>query len=548
LTLWWQAPQYFVQYRSALTSDRPVWALPALYRARAIKSLLPVLPAPPLPTVDFTPQGLKEWQPVLPGALRYLISGARAGVLLAIRNQLLRQSDLKQRKKDQVGKGMISGSVPVQHRMPRPVPLPPNENREKALQPWASFFEPETNLLASSSPADEAFFASYTDGDGTLVPAKRLRMTLREPARGALTLAWNGDLVFEIQAESEDETDTINDLACFEVNVTNGDQTFSCKLENSEQPGQYRCVFDNAEAARKLLEGKLAGQSLTANAYVGHETHTDGFRQRLSFPLRVVDETRPPLPLAPCFLHFEDPEYNRRLSSPAAVAAGTFKDEEGNLQTVKLATDRREYNADSRLALRYDFDDGITAGRKADLTFTHIDRNGIEIPLEVSNPSADVLADVLAALPPSTLCQISLGDLRQATVLPNGLQVEEPVPWQQGNVLQLKLAYPSNELPDLEIYLEVRIVETPVIPAPEAAYALLRWQHDNSQVECVRFAWRPNASRVELVCAEDLRTEVVRRRAVFQWRDSVRPTTLNGYAIQKIAINGSTHFPSPVED
>ena len=211
---------------------------------------------------------------------------------------------------------------------------------------------------------------------------------------------------------------------------------------------------------------------------------------------------------------------------------------------MKLATDRREYNADSRLALRYDFDDGITEDRMASVTFSRIDRNGIEIPLEVSDSSAGVLA----ALPPSTLRQISLGDLRQATVLPDGLQVEEPVPWQQGNVLQLKLAYPSNELPDLEIYLEVRIVETPVIPAPEAAYALLRWQHDKSQVECVRFAWRPNASRVELVCAEDLRTEVVRRRAVFQWRDSVRPTTLNGYAIQKIAMNGSTHFPSPVED
>jgi hypothetical protein len=48
---------------------------------------------------------------------------------------------------------------------------------------------------------------------------------------------------------------------------------------------------------------------------------------------------------------------------------------------------------------------------------------------------------------------------------------------------------------------------------------------------------------LELVCAEDLRTEVVRRRAVFQWNDSVRLETLKGYAIQKITQTGSTHFP-----
>jgi hypothetical protein len=64
-------------------------------------------------------------------------------------------------------------------------------------------------------------------------------------------------------------------------------------------------------------------------------------------------------------------------------------------------------------------------------------------------------------------------------------------------------------------------------------------------VECVRFAWGPNATRIELICPEDLRTEVVRRRAVFHWQDSVRPGTLAGYAIQKIAQNGSTHFPEP---
>ena len=43
-----------------------------------------------------------------------------------------------------------------------------------------------------------------------------------------------------------------------------------------------------------------------------------------------------------------------------------------------------------------------------------------------------------------------------------GPLVPVAAPWEPGDTLQLKLAVSSNETPDLEIYLEVRIVETPV--------------------------------------------------------------------------------------
>jgi hypothetical protein len=532
LTLWWQAAQHFVQYRSSATSAQPAWGLPKHFRARAIKSLLAVLPNPPLPALDFTKQGMQTWQPVLPGALHYLISGARAGVMFAIRNQLLRQSNLEWGQKGGTGKCLVSGSVPVQHRMPRPVPLPPNQDREKALQPWSSFFEPESNLLASSSPADEAFFAPCGGH-----PARRLRIRLKEPAQGAVTSAWNGELDFEIQVESEGGTEAIDILEWVAVEVTDGEQTFPCEIEEiPQQPGSYRCklIKKGEEDPQKLLEGKLAGQILTANAFVGHDPDTDGFRQSLSFALRIIDEARLPLPLVPHFIYFEDPEYNRRLSSPAAAASGTLK-ENGNLHTITLAADRREYNPDSRLALRYDWDDDKTTGRGAGLTFNRIGADGIARELEVKGPEAEQLGN----LPPGKLIQLSLLNLHQAG---------EMVRWQPGDTLQLKLSVQSNGIPNAaEIYLAVNIVATPVIPVPDAAYALLRWQHEETQVECVRFAWQPNASRIELICPEDLRTEVVRRRAVFQWRDSVRPKTLNGYAIQKIAMNGSTHFPGPVQ-
>jgi hypothetical protein len=96
-----------------------------------------------------------------------------------------------------------------------------------------------------------------------------------------------------------------------------------------------------------------------------------------------------------------------------------------------------------------------------------------------------------------------------------------------------------------EISVEVDIVDEPVIPAPEAAYALLRGRtgDDVLTVEAARFAWNPEATRVELVCPEDLRQAFVRRRAIFHWQDASRISRTVNYAIQKIASNGSTHWP-----
>ena len=98
--------------------------------------------------------------------------------------------------------------------------------------------------------------------------------------------------------------------------------------------------------------------------------------------------------------------------------------------------------------------------------------------------------------------------------------------------------------------LQLDIVAKPVIPAPEAGYALLRLRPDQS-VECTRFAYGPQASRIELVNPDDLLQEVVRRRAVFQWMDSIRRQSqidgplsqIRGYALQKITYSGSSYFP-----
>ena len=118
-----------------------------------------------------------------------------------------------------------------------------------------------------------------------------------------------------------------------------------------------------------------------------------------------------------------------------------------------------------------------------------------------------------------------------------------------GQSLLLKLAFEAGAglLEPASIELSVDVSSERVTPVPQAAYALLRWQTVDGapQVECVRFAWAPQASRIELVCPDDLRRQVVRRRAVFLWTDTARAGAATGYAVQKITRTGSTHLPDP---
>lgn len=196
-TLWWQGLQHAVQYRVSANSQGPAAGLPPRFRAVAIKSLLPVSPGPPLPAIDLDESPIPSpgatpwrWQPVLPGSLRYMLVGTRSGMLLAMRHALLSQSlPSSVNGAPEEGMVMLSGSVPVQHRVPRPVPLPENhlDTRATALRPWASYFEPERNRLATASPADEAFFAACGEDR-----ARGLRMELEYPLRGAIPAQWGG--------------------------------------------------------------------------------------------------------------------------------------------------------------------------------------------------------------------------------------------------------------------------------------------------------------------------------------------------------------------
>jgi hypothetical protein len=196
------------------------------------------------------------------------------------------------------------------------------------------------------------------------------------------------------------------------------------------------------------------------------------------------------------------------------------------LRTVTLAVDRRQFNPDSVLSARYDWEDEHAGGAAA-IALSRIDATGVEHPLA---PVADEVV-------PGQLVQLSLAALADRD--------GRPVRLNAGDVLRVTLgpAVRGRVSKATAVVLSLDVVAEPVQPVPEAAYALLRGA--GGAVECARFAWAPAPARVELVNPADLRAQVVRRRAVFHWTDTVRRAQAPRYAVQKVAGNGSTHVPDP---
>jgi hypothetical protein len=552
-----------VQYRSGEAG------LPALFRAPAIKSLLPVLPQPRLPELGSITQpedngsASLPWQPLLPGALRYWLVGARPGAMLALRHHLLRQSLIKD-----LPTAMVSGSVPSQHRTPRPIPLPSNDpNRpQHALRTWASLFDDQSTVLdCAGRPADEAFFASYMETNSKVVPPSRAQLILEQPIRGEITPDWDGTFTLSVK---RDPPPSPRAGEALQAAVVVEGTSFACQRDESDDAsddGQITFkVTEDLQGLRIRLASLPVGSGFSLLLRVlapADGLGNKGFRQTLRFPLRITHDRVVPLPLEPRFLHFEDPEYNRRLASAAVQASGviTFENESHDeAYSVTFSVDRRDYNPDSSVAWRFDpaLPPEAPAGAKATLL---IQRIRAEDPMPVTLILKEKTEAAMGlkreedsgeyTVAGRTLYQCSLLDFQvlaaqKTTGQPGAPEAKPTSSLRPDDVLLLQLSIEEGSK-KLNLRLTVNVVEEPVIPAPEAAYALLRWQQraGKDEVECVRFAWSPPPNRVELVCAQDLHTGIVRRRAVFQWRDSVRPGWPSAYVVQKLTQTGATHIP-----
>jgi|GEM_PF-976606 len=546
--LWWQGIQQFVQYRSE-NDGRPRAGLPRKFRAEAVKSLLPALTQMPLPVKAVlntmkqesapNPQGpasdmWAKWQPIMPGSVRTAILGARAGVPFVYRNQLMRQIISANDPTSPASDVLCSGSVPVQHRFPRPVALPPNspDGQQDALQTWASPFRPDSLQYAQNNPVDEAFFAEC----GKL-PESGLTLTLGYPAQGAVPSAWDGVLRFQTTSRpnkyrAEDWTLKV------EMSDNNG-KMISWVMEKAYQDNQhdevmmleYSLIDDFARATLlSLLSNTLSTNAvLTLQVHVQSTSDSSGYFQTLSFPLRVLPVNGSRLPLQPVFVHFEDPEYNRRLASASAHTTRTLLIGK-TLHEVRLSADRKAYNPDSEIAYRIDWAPlPANIGMKSRFSIKDNDSGAVTL-----------IADEI---------DVFNGDLMQFSLLRGLADNHNSITRVAANSaliidVKLNVTHEGQTVEEI-IQLALDIVLEPVVPPTHAAYALLRQQSVSGVpvVDCPRFAWGAAAFRIDMVCANDLTTEIVRRRAVFHWQDTTRPGREVRYAIQKISKNGATHFP-----
>jgi hypothetical protein len=563
--LWWQTLAYNVQYK---VPDEPAkrQVLPRMFRARAIPSHLPNWPLTPLPTFHDLEKALSPgagmssatWQPILPGNSTALVSGMRPGVPFAFCESIQTQ-DLASNQVVQ------SGTVPVMHRTPRPVTLRPNVSTKLdfALQTWAGAFDPTDTLRTDADPCDTAFIR-LANRD-----AVELRLVLHDSKSNKLSidrgtiladeeneLLWDGVLRFEAMARratgdlsNPKPEKLLLDGTSWILSADLTDDTTTFQFEKPTAPDDATVLFEfkTPDDIKKWLKGRTHGASATVRVHAERKDETAGvagYRQTLTFPLRVDrGENKYRLPYRPTFALFEDPEYNRRLSSsPAQKSAVVQVKRPPALApapntasvTVTLAADRRECNTTGAINYLYFCD----AANPADLTDIKTGDVAIKVvrndPLK--GPQTFELTTVKVSdrrLPSDTAGALDLASLAAM----GGVEL------QPGDVLlfELQLKSGTTALPAIE--LAVSIVHKPVTPVPDAGYALLRRDPDDA-VHCARFAFGPEPARLELLDPNDLLTQVVRRRAVFRWMDTVRSNqTSDPYALQKTTALGATHLP-----
>lgn len=296
---------------------------------------------------------------------------------------------------------------------------------------------------------------------------------------------------------------------------------------------------DNAaqDALSRMMSATVHGDTLWFELNVQTEKFSgtiEGPPLTARLPVFRIRSSELPAPLTTMFCNFEDPEYSRRLSSPTSRATKNIRQvlpaTSQSTYSITLALDRQEYNASSTFFLLVDAPAGIPTG---------------DIHLEINRIRPDgiktLVGPAIDDFPIRQLVDLRFG--AKDSWSHHSLQFKAPLA--AGDKVEFTLK-PKSPLDDrVTIVLSVQIVGDLVTPPPEAGYALLRrlTEVPTAAVECVRFAWSPPANRIELIDPADLLRDSVRRRAVFQWYDTVRSTTSAFFGLQKLSPNGSTLIP-----
>jgi hypothetical protein len=561
--LWWQTVWHHVAFD---TDPKGLPLLPKGFRAPARRGYNPAPAQLRMPDatalMPLVAGPGASWQAVLPAAVHCVLMGARPGAPFVVRPITMTQNNPLAAAAAGV---TIGASVPVQHRFPRPVPLPTNDAAKPALahQPWASFISPGANHL--EEPETFPDIAAFDLADAPEYFLARLRAVIQESRapvltdrpfevrhKGGLILADRKTLAFELtltnhrgaiggQANGELPVE-YKDVA---ASLTDGTTAFLLKLLYQSNLGTWRAEANTPEGRASLtgwIGKKAHGTVLNLEIAVPPiRTKVLGYRQMLHIPVQVCDPLRLRASLERRLIHFEDPAYDRLLTSTPAQKLGELQDAAGLLRPVILAVDRREYNPASRLLGV--FADNADSPDKQGAFQAYLQiclvnpESGLPEPLRatVTNPHSN-----------SKIFQIDLSALSREG---------RPVNLVAGDSLLIQIwsrdPNPTTGQAGPFVEVAVGIVARPVTPPPDYAYALLAAETEQadgakSRTRCARFAWSPFPDRIELLDPDDLLRSAVRRRAVFRWLDAVVPQGEKSvrHSVQKITPSGSTHWPA----
>jgi outer membrane protein OmpA-like peptidoglycan-associated protein len=364
--LWWQTLWHQVAF-DIDPSGRLL--LPPGFRAPARRGYTPVplqLKAPESTALTPLVAGSGEpWQPLLPAAVDCILMGARPGAPFLVRPLTITQHNpLGSSEEDLV----TGASVPVQHRFPRPVPLPANDATKPAVahQPWASFVFPTANHLdAPDTFPDIAAFDLLAGPQYLLVGLQAVIQESRplvpndKPFEvrntGGIILGNSKTLAFELTLKNASGT-VVAAPAGLSVGLTDDTTTFSLDLAYSTALQTWRAepAALEAKAALSAWVGKKPhGTVLNLEISVEPQnTRVGGYHQLLRLPVQVCDPVRLRASLERQIIHFEDPAYNRALASTPSQKIGELLDSRATpplLRPIMLAVDRREYNPTSIL-------------------------------------------------------------------------------------------------------------------------------------------------------------------------------------------------------
>ncbi len=232
-------------------------------------------------------------------------------------------------------------------------------------------------------------------------------MTLTTPNHGELADDWDGRLTFDLRVDNPPgDTSEIADRFDTLLLTING-TVYSLKMDElTETTVRFQVIGEEKEKLFKALSKQKAGHVIVARVTVQSPIKNNPFRQTLEFPLRISHAGRARPPLRPTFIHFEDPEYNRKLATPTAhkTTIKKAKAPDNQLYAVRLASDRREYSPDGLVTIRYDWnDEGLTIKEKG-IIVVEIVRNGTPLP-PLSDQAALLIEELLRPVAPQPVFQ-----------------------------------------------------------------------------------------------------------------------------------------------